>query len=63
MSRRRGRLCCRWGLVRDDDLIAAEPGTGHPGLEKCVELKTNKVIDTEKQDNIFHKHVKARQRP
>ncbi|WVF65405.1 hypothetical protein IAT40_000132 [Kwoniella sp. CBS 6097] len=39
------------------DCVRAEMGTPHPGLNKCVELKTNKVIYNEKQDNIFHKKM------
>jgi RAT1-interacting protein len=33
-------------------------GAGHPGLEACVELKTNKVVENEKQEVIFHKWVR-----
>ncbi|EKD04237.1 enzyme regulator [Trichosporon asahii var. asahii CBS 8904] len=32
-------------------------GTPNPGLSKCVELKTNKVINDERGDNIFHKKL------
>ncbi|WWC72955.1 uncharacterized protein I206_106919 [Kwoniella pini CBS 10737] len=39
------------------DCVRAEPGTSHPGLESCVELKTNKVIENEKQEFIFHKKL------
>ncbi|WRT69205.1 uncharacterized protein IL334_006189 [Kwoniella shivajii] len=39
------------------DCVRAEPGTPHPGLEKCVELKTNKVIENEKQEFTFHKKL------
>ncbi|OCF35706.1 protein RAI1 [Kwoniella heveanensis CBS 569] len=39
------------------DCVRAEVGTPHPGLNKCVELKTNKVIYNEKQDAIFHKKL------
>ncbi|WWC63877.1 uncharacterized protein I303_106482 [Kwoniella dejecticola CBS 10117] len=39
------------------DCVRAEPGTPHPGLEKCVELKTNRVIENEKQEFIFHKKL------
>lgn len=38
-------------------LMVAEPGTSHPGLEKCVELKTNKVIRNGGQETAFHKYV------
>lgn len=38
-------------------IYAAEPGTPHPGLDRCMELKTNKVIENEKQEMIFHKYV------
>ena len=30
-------------------------GSPHLGLKGCMELKTNKVIENEKQDAIFHK--------
>ncbi|WWC91055.1 uncharacterized protein L201_005996 [Kwoniella dendrophila CBS 6074] len=39
------------------DCVRAEPGTSHPGLNKCVELKTNKVIENEKQEFTFHKKL------
>lgn len=39
------------------DCVQARPGEPHPGLEGCMELKTNKVIETEKQDMIFHKKM------
>lgn len=32
-----------------------EVGSPHPGLEGCLELKTNKVIENEKQEGIFHR--------
>ena len=37
------------------DCVQTRPGEPHPGLEGCMELKTNKVIENEKQDMIFHK--------
>jgi RAT1-interacting protein len=37
--------------------MIAELGSPHPGLEGCMELKTNKVIENEKQEMIFHKFV------
>lgn len=45
-SARNGRLIC-----------AAEVGAPHPGLDGCMELKTNKVIENERQEGIFHKYV------
>ncbi|WWD06912.1 hypothetical protein V865_005009 [Kwoniella europaea PYCC6329] len=39
------------------DCVKAEPGSPHPGLDKCVELKTNKVIENEKQEFTFHKKL------
>ncbi|WVW79529.1 hypothetical protein I302_101498 [Kwoniella bestiolae CBS 10118] len=39
------------------DCVKAEPGTPHPGLDQCVELKTNKVIENEKQEFTFHKKL------
>ncbi|OCF79056.1 hypothetical protein I204_01000 [Kwoniella mangroviensis CBS 8886] len=39
------------------DCVKAEPGLPHPGLDKCVELKTNKVIENEKQEFTFHKKL------
>lgn len=38
-------------------LTSVPPGTPNPGLNKCVELKTNKVINDERGDNIFHKKL------
>ena len=42
------------------DIPAASPGNSSPGLEGCMELKTNKVIENEKQEAIFHKQVLIR---
>ncbi|WWC98132.1 hypothetical protein V866_005023 [Kwoniella sp. B9012] len=39
------------------DCVKAEPGSPHPGPDKCVELKTNKVIENEKQEFTFHKKL------
>ncbi|WVR08944.1 hypothetical protein IAU60_006003 [Kwoniella sp. DSM 27419] len=39
------------------DCVRAEPGSAHPGLEHCVELKTNKVIQNEKQEAVFHRKL------
>ncbi|RXK35825.1 hypothetical protein M231_06919 [Tremella mesenterica] len=39
------------------DCVQAEIGSPHPGLDKCMELKTSKVIENEKQDLIFHKKM------
>jgi RAT1-interacting protein len=36
-------------------LISADVGADHPGLERCMELKTNKVIENERQEAAFHK--------
>jgi RAT1-interacting protein len=43
------------GEDASDMLMAAEVGADHPGLHKCMELKTNKVIENERQEAIFHK--------
>ena len=40
-----------------DGVCVVQPGEPHPGLDKCLELKTNMVIESEKQENIFHKSV------
>lgn len=37
--------------------MQAPVGAEHPGLEACIELKTNKVVENEKQEVIFHKWV------
>lgn len=37
--------------------MQAPMGEEHPGLEACMELKTNKVVESEKQEVIFHKWV------
>jgi RAT1-interacting protein len=34
---------------------AAEPGSPHPGLEGCVELKTNMLIRNERQQKTFER--------
>ncbi|WWD21178.1 hypothetical protein CI109_105662 [Kwoniella shandongensis] len=39
------------------DCVRAEIGSPHPGLERTVELKTNKVIENERQDAVFHKKL------
>ncbi|KAL7421087.1 decapping endonuclease targeting mRNA [Cryptotrichosporon argae] len=39
------------------DCVRAEPGASHPGLAACIELKTNKVIENERQDAVFHKKL------
>lgn len=39
------------------DCVRAPPGEPNPGLEGTIELKTNKVIDSEKADWIFHKKL------
>lgn len=39
------------------DCVKAPPGTPHPGLQACVELKTHKVIDSNRMDSIFHKKM------
>jgi hypothetical protein len=45
-------------IVRDGaEESEVEPGSPHLGLEGCMELKTNKVIENEKQEMIFHKYV------
>ena len=33
----------------------AEVGAPHPGLQKCVELKTNGPIANARHEGIFHK--------
>jgi hypothetical protein len=40
------------------ELMVAEPGAPHPGLDKTVELKTNKVIRNPRQEAVFHKYAK-----
>ncbi len=37
------------------DGCSAEVGAPHPGLEGCMELKTNKVIENDRQEGVFHK--------
>lgn len=32
-------------------------GAPNPGLDACVELKTNKVIDSDRADMVFHKKL------
>lgn len=44
-------------LILGDTLTTAEVGAPNPGLEACVELKTNKVIDSERADGVFHKKL------
>ncbi|TXT13195.1 hypothetical protein VHUM_01596 [Vanrija humicola] len=39
------------------DCVRARPGSPNPGLEACVELKTNKVIESERHDAVFHKKL------
>lgn len=34
---------------------AAVPGTPHPGLDKCMELKTNGPVTNPSQERTFHK--------
>ena len=36
---------------------SAEPGASHPGLEKCMELKTNGPITNANQERTFHKYI------
>ncbi len=38
-------------------VTTAKIGDPHPGLEGCMELKTNKIIENEKQEAILHKWV------
>ncbi|ORX39312.1 RAI1 like PD-XK nuclease-domain-containing protein [Kockovaella imperatae] len=39
------------------DCVNVPPGSPHPGLLGCMELKTNKVIENQKQDIIFNKKL------
>ncbi|RSH76626.1 Protein rai1 [Apiotrichum porosum] len=39
------------------DCVQAEVGAPNPGLDACVELKTNKVIDSDRADMVFHKKL------
>jgi RAT1-interacting protein len=36
---------------------SAEPGAPHPGLEGCVELKTNMLIRNDRQQKTFERYV------
>ena len=38
-------------------LNPADPGEANPGLDRTVELKTNKIIKNQHQENIFHKKL------
>ncbi|KAL1407664.1 decapping endonuclease targeting mRNA [Vanrija albida] len=39
------------------DCVMGQPGTPNPGLSSTVELKTNKVIESERHDAVFHKKL------
>jgi len=55
------KVCSWFSLDRIDkykeeaELILAQPGAPYPGLDKTVELKTNKVIRNPRQEAVFHK--------
>lgn len=52
-----GEVDCVKGGIPAYPLTTAAPGSPNPGLEHCVELKTNKVIDSERADGAFHKKL------
>ncbi|KAK8844162.1 hypothetical protein IAR55_006956 [Kwoniella newhampshirensis] len=39
------------------DCVRSEIGSSYPGLSETMELKTNKIIENERQDAVFHKKL------
>lgn len=52
-----GEVDCVMGMSVQKVLTAAQEGSPNPGLQACIELKTNKVVDNEKSDSIFRKKL------